>query len=159
MLEPTLEAVFEEARELLRGKQMQCPCNGNVGSCGGTCRVCQSGECCGGMGLAPNPAYKLLLGLFERPFVLVFCEDGDCDFAKNRHSHYPPVPCLPYLLALPLGALEGALRKAIGRMEATATTWPATKHLMCVLEEMLREEDDTKLPAVQALCEWLKEKP
>lgn len=33
--------------------EVVCPCDGHVGACGGTCSVCQSGECCGGMGRIP----------------------------------------------------------------------------------------------------------
>ena len=45
---------------------MPCPCDGNVGSCGGTCDVCAAGECCGGLGVLHVAIdFKTSNGLYE----------------------------------------------------------------------------------------------
>ena len=44
----------EQTWEKLVLAKVPCPCNGRVGNCGGTCEVCKSGECCGGMGSVPH---------------------------------------------------------------------------------------------------------
>ena len=50
----TVEMNHAERVEWLAEREAQCPCNGNVGNCGGICRVCVSKECCGAMGQVPT---------------------------------------------------------------------------------------------------------
>ena len=154
MPKPTLEAVFEKARVLLqRWALYQQPHNHS------TC--------------VPNPAYNSLLELFEEPCGhpnIAWQDTIERDFfcpacgvewnTWGDKRRIPPagfVSRLPYWLALPNGALEGAMVKAVAEGQFKASE-ERTGTLLVRLRGLLSYRGDTKLAAAEALVEWLKGK-
>ena len=145
MPEPTLEAVVEEARGLLRGKTIT----------GTSPRDDSLVE------VALDPACDKLRALFEETckhkvwWATKHQKDGGhricfaCKHDVDKGDFV--VSRLPYWLDEPNGALEGALWKALGPFDNRD---PIFTSLLSLLEN----DGDTKLAAVQALCEWLKKK-
>lgn len=146
MPEPTLEAVVEEARGLLRGKTIT----------GTSPRDDSLVE------VALDPACDKLRALFEETckhkvwWATKHQKDGGhricfaCKHDVDKGDFV--VSRLPYLLAMPPGALEGALLKAIPIKYINGC-----EDVYRALVDLLNYDGDTKLAAVQALCEWLKE--
>ena len=145
MPEPTLEAAFEEARGLLRSKTIT----------GTSPRDDSLVE------VALDPAYDLLRTVFGEPCSCV---------SRGRVGRVPVkehdicrgsgvLSRLPHWLAEPIGALEGAMVKALGPLfDSLSTVYlRGLTRLEGILKNLLESDGDTKLPAVQALCEWLKE--
>lgn len=136
MPEPTLEAAVEEARALLRGQRIPCSYPHSELTPQSHRAICVDR-------MVPDPAYTPLLALFEEP-----CACSNCRGLTT--------PNLLHWMDEPNGALEGALMKATTEFLDDHYFYDKTLHLHHILTNLLQNDGDTKLAAVQALVEWLK---